>query len=234
MNKLLGILGGMGPLASTAFLQTIYRKNIKKGCEQDYPNVILHSIPTIPNRCDAVASKRRLFENILANSLQTINISPVSKIVVCCVTSHQFFYCLPFEISNKIISLVDVIKSELDKLEEKKSALLLASKPTYQAGLFDDKHIITPSDADKQYIHDIIYNKLKPGLSIEPIYEEISWLLAEYNTDTFIAGCTEFHLLTNFIESNGLGGLGKTGMNFIDPLMTIAENLRDLLETKYN
>ena len=43
-EKILGILGGMGPLASTGFLKTIYEQNLGGGPEQNYPDVILHSI----------------------------------------------------------------------------------------------------------------------------------------------------------------------------------------------
>jgi aspartate/glutamate racemase len=43
-KKTLGILGGMGPLASLAFLRTIYECNLNGAIEQEYPSIVLRSL----------------------------------------------------------------------------------------------------------------------------------------------------------------------------------------------
>ena len=53
MSKILGILGGMGPLASAEFLRTVYDLNITHP-EQDSPSCVLLSDPTVPDRTQAI------------------------------------------------------------------------------------------------------------------------------------------------------------------------------------
>lgn len=53
MSKTLGILGGMGPLASAEFLRTLYELNITYP-EQNSLSCILLSDPTIPDRTQAI------------------------------------------------------------------------------------------------------------------------------------------------------------------------------------
>lgn len=48
----LGVLGGMGPLASAEFLKTIYECSVAGG-EQRSPSVIMYSDPTFPDRTEA-------------------------------------------------------------------------------------------------------------------------------------------------------------------------------------
>ena len=229
-EKTLGILGGMGPLASTGFLKTIYEQNLGSWPEQSYPDVILHSISSVPDRSASFAGNREdeLFERLYKN-VKTLNDTNVSKIVICCITSHYYLPRLPPEISAKIISLIDVIIGSL--MATKRPALLLATSGTYQKELFftpahrnAKEYILIPDDTDKARIHKIIYDKLKPGKNTASVYPEIKELLRKYGTDTFIAGCTEFHNLVAYLLSQGINDI-----SFIDPLLIIAKNLKAIM-----
>lgn len=216
----LGIIGGLGPFASTAFLQTIYDVNIKGvNKEQELPNVITLSVPMIPDRTEAMEALDDKVRIALSEQLRTMCIFPVKKIVICCVTSHLL---LPYTIehfSYKLLSLIDVMEDEINRRET--PALLLASKGSYQKGLLsNNENVITPSKNDQELINSLIYEKLKRGVDIEEVYRGVYSLLETYGTDTFIAGCTEFHLLTRYLIQNRYNLI-----RFIDPLMTIANNL---------
>ncbi|MEI6260568.1 MAG: aspartate/glutamate racemase family protein, partial [Deltaproteobacteria bacterium] len=134
-QKTLGILGGMGPLASLAFLRTIYECNLLGSIEQDYPNIVLHSLSSVPDRTRSLLGNA---ENALADSLvrnlRILNASGVSNIVICCFTSHALISRIPKEIAEKIVSLVDLTAREL--IVRKERALLLASLGSYQREVF--------------------------------------------------------------------------------------------------
>ncbi len=219
-------------MASTAFLKSIYSYNIGNNDEQLYPDVILHSISSVPDRTQSFADNNDgLFLERLLHNLEVLNSTGVNKIVVCCYTSHYVFPRLPSHILNKIISLVDLAAHELIKKRE--PSLLLATQGAYQKNLFKNEelcknagqYIIEPEDDDKERIHNIIYNKLKKGGDLESVYVDVKDLTGKYNVKSFIAGCTEFHLLVDHILSNG-----SPEIAFIDPLITIAQNLDDFLE----
>jgi aspartate racemase len=230
-KKVLGILGGMGPLASLAFLRTIYEHNHWGTIEQAYPDVILHSLASIPDRTRALLSSS---ENDLAapliSSLRTLAACGVSKIIICCFTSHALIHRLPDDIKTKIVSLVDLTAREL--LDRRKPALLLASLGSYQKEVFKStaeilkaqNYILSPDEHDKRRIHCLIYDYLKPGRPVGPVCNAVKELLAKYRVDTFIAGCTEFHLLSRHILETGL-----TDVSFVDPLVSIARWADQLL-----
>ena len=48
-KEILGVVGGMGPLASAEFVKTIYEHSLGER-EQASPTVLMHSDPTFPDR----------------------------------------------------------------------------------------------------------------------------------------------------------------------------------------
>jgi len=228
----LGILGGMGPLASLEFLRTIYECNLVGSIEQDYPDIVLHSLSSVPDRTRSLLGNA---ENALADSLirnlRTLNASGVTKIVICCFTSHALISRLPKDIAEKLVSLVDLTAREL--MVRKERALLLASLGSYQRDVFRSTtdalkakdYIVAPDEKDKAIIHGLIYEYLKPGKDVAPVYATVKELLDKYGLSSFIAGCTEFHLLSRHIHANIIPGI-----SFVDPLFLIARRMDRILE----
>jgi len=225
-NQITGILGGMGPLASSEFLKTIYEQKLNDQPEQYHPNVILHSIPSIPDRTQVIYDHSESgFFPVLNQHLNMLYHANVTKIIICCVTSHYFLPDISKAILDKIISLLKVGCSELAKIQA--PALLLATKGTYLKQLFEReaelndtrKYLVIPSDEDKVLIHNLIYDHLKKGKNTLKVYDQVKWMLKKYRVNLFIAGCTEFHLLAKYMIERG-----ETDY-FIDPLMTIAKDL---------
>ena len=91
----LGVLGGMGPLASAEFLKSIYEVEIP-GPEQNTPAVVLHSDPSMPDRTTAFLNGRSeiVLERFIT-ALERLDREGVSKIVVCCITIHYLLPQLP-------------------------------------------------------------------------------------------------------------------------------------------
>ena len=96
MGKNLGILGGMGPLASAKFLSTVYRLNLVEP-EQEAPNCILLSDPSFPNRTKAIlagntggspAVLRRPSWNCAVKG-RIASSSPASRSTTCCPRSQD-------------------------------------------------------------------------------------------------------------------------------------------------
>src|SRR5438105_2614603 len=196
MTEALGILGGMGPLASAEFLKTIYEFNVS-GPEQKAPACILYSDPSVPDRTQAIISgSEDLMLGRLTTALEGLVQLRVGKIVIACVTSHHLFSKLPAHLSAKIISLVDLIIAEV--LRSQTKSLLLCSNGTRKKQLFEHhqqwsearEFIVLPSDDDQTTVHDLIY-QLKMNGSTYDAMETVFALLDRYHVDSFIAACTE-------------------------------------------
>src|SRR5947209_3814698 len=89
-HPLCGILGGMGPLASTEFLNNIYRLSLGR-TEQDMPRVVLLSDPTVPDRTTAIRiGQIQEVVHDLQSLLMRLVQMEADQIAIACVTAHFF------------------------------------------------------------------------------------------------------------------------------------------------
>lgn len=225
-QKILGVLGGMGPLASAEFLRTIYQCGLRER-EQESPIVLLYSDPTVPDRTEALlGGDHDALLKGLSESLSRLFDFGVSKVVVCCVTAHYLLGKLPAHLSRRVISLLDVVFAHLAGSRERH--LLVCTNGTRQLRIFQNhpaweslKHyVVLPDEADQDLIHrEIIYGiKKNRGLGeVQPLLES---LLAKYEVTSFIAGCTEIHLIAKQL-TDGRNAHGQ--FSCLDPLTLLAQ-----------
>lgn len=223
-RQLWGIMGGMGPLASAEFVKTIYEL-CPEDEEQLAPPLILWSDPRMPDRTDCVLDGRQdLLLKKLSEGLRRLIACDVTGIVICCVTIHQVIDLLPPDLRSKIISLLDVIFE--DVLKHERRYLLLCTKGTRKVRLFEGHRlwnstqgrIVLPSEKDQERIHELIY-RIKQYKHCSADLQFLNELVQSYGVDSFIAGCTEIHVL---VRDYGLAqGFAQAGP-CLDPLMVLA------------
>jgi aspartate racemase len=228
---MLGILGGMGPLASAEFLKTIYRLNLS-GSEQEAPSCVLLSDPSFPDRTEAILEgSTDVLARRLTSALEELSSLGAERIVIACVTIHHLLPQVPERLRRKVVSLLDVIAEEVRAARQ--PHLLLATTGTRTARIFE-RHEGWDSiaewvrllDADDQHrLHDWIY-RLKRS---EPAESCLAWLESlpqRYGTDRFIFACTELHLL---VEPLSRSERIIQASHVIDPLLLVARDLHKLL-----
>src|SRR5262245_32754287 len=127
-RRILGILGGMGPLASAEFLQTLYRWNIVEP-EQDAPACVLLSDPSFPDRTEAILSgSTGALAERLTRALEELCRMGADRILIACVTIHHVLPEVPEPLQRKVISLIDLAVEEA--LAAPRPRLLLATVGT--------------------------------------------------------------------------------------------------------
>lgn len=226
-NKVLGILGGLGPRASAEFLKTIYEHSLGER-EQDSPRVLLYSDPTFPDRTDTLLTGNcdDLLKQLIV-SLNSLCGQGVSRIVICCVTIHYLLPRVPEDLRARITSLVDVVLTELRRKQEKH--LLICSTGARKMKIYQHhprweeakEYVVWPDEDDQQSIHHLIY-RIKGNEDTQKLIPIIEALLVKYNVNSFVAGCTEIHLLAkHFHQANNRPGY----YGCLDPLIIIAEEL---------
>lgn len=234
MKNLLGILGGMGPLASAEFLRTIYEFNIVKP-EQKAPACILYSEPRFPDRTEAIlmGSDVMLIKHLI-EAFEKFESLGVSKIVIACITIHYFLPKIPLHMQEKVINLIDVTIEEVLNIKEKH--LLLCTHGTIQAKIFQTNkkwnffkdYILFPIEDEQNKIHNLIY-KIKEENTKEAliVYENyLETLSNKYKINNFIAACTEFHIVNKYMMNSD--NFNKK-YSIIDPLLLIAKNIDKLI-----
>ncbi|HTG33798.1 MAG TPA: amino acid racemase [Thermoanaerobaculia bacterium] len=232
--KTLGILGGMGPLASAEFLRTIYDLNLKDP-EQDSPLCVLLSDPTIPDRTQAILEgSEDLLLARLCQALQTLSSIGAERIVIACVTAHHFLPHVPEPLRRKIVSLIDLVIDEV--LAIPRRYLLLTTKGTRAAGVFERherwseiaRWIVHPGSAEQRELHEQLYLLKKAQ---EPSGDSLGWLeglASRHAVEGIIFGCTELHLLSRPLSRRPGRSLSE---RTIDPLLIVARDLEILLNS---
>ena len=226
MKKVLGILGGMGPLASAEFLKTIYDLNIG-AVEQESPVCILFSDPTVPDRTEEIINGTE--EILLARLVRTLDALcrlGADKIVIVCVTIHYLLPKVPEPLRAKVISLIDLIFDEVLATEERH--LVLCTSGTRKADIFQNHdrwelikpQVVFADEDDQHFVHDLIL-KIKTNQIDDCLWSLFDDLSNRYRVDSFIAGCTEFHLLVKLMKREG-----APQYRFVDPLFTLARDLK--------
>ena len=223
-REVLGIVGGLGPMASAEFLKTVYEYGIGEN-EQDAPVVLMYSDPTFPDRTDAfLAGEDELLLERLTGALQTLSDSGASRFVICCMTIHYLLPRLPVHLAARVVSLLDVI---FDNLEPPRRHLLICSNGTRKLELFQnhsqwERHkseIVLPDDDDQNKIHHELIYPIKKRPDFHRLKLFLETLLQRYEVDSFIAGCSEIHLLAKHFVFNG----NRTAAyGCLDPLTIIA------------
>jgi aspartate racemase len=228
----LGILGGMGPLASAAFIETVYRLNLAEP-EQRSPVCILYSDPGFPDRTEAIlAGRTAVLARRLTTALGKLVELGADRIVIACITIHHLLPNLPVRLRERVISLVDLVVDEV--LRAPRPLLLLTTNGTRAAAIFERherwRHVAPwvarLDDDDQAELHARIYG-LKANRRLADCIAWLDWLLPRYGGEGFLFGCTDLHILHRELAP----ACGGRDDRVVDPLLIAARDLSRLLST---
>lgn len=208
MGKL-GVIGGMGPLAT----QLLYKKIIEKTevkCDQEHIDMIILSHASMPDRTAAIKSgnTHEVFSALLKDA-QMLEQNKVDAIAIPCNTSHYFWKPLQAEVEVPVINMVRKTVQRIKKENPNiKKVGLLATDGTVYTGIYAheceklDIECITPYKEIQELVMNIIYKQIKVGKrgSVED-FARIDSYLKQNGCEAGILACTE---LSCFRENNTL------------------------------
>lgn len=208
MGKL-GILGGMGPLA-TQLLYKMIIENTAASCDQEHINMIILNHATIPDRTAAIKSgKTKGVLDILLKDAAMLENNGCTAIAIPCNTSHYFYDELQ-EKSN--IPIINMVRSAIDDIKKDKPNIkkigILATDGTVYADIYRKEcsklgiDAVYPDCDIQKIVMDIIYNQIKKGEKGDPSdFAVIDSYLKDKGCEGAILACTE---LSCYKENNGL------------------------------
>lgn len=186
-RKILGVLGGMGPLATQLFYGMIIEKT-DAGCDQDHLNMIILSHAEIPDRTKAIKEGRtgELLQVLLEDARMLEN-NGAGVIAIPCNTSHVLYDRLQESVGVPIINMVEEAAAYIaDRFREPGIRIaVLATDGTVGTGLYQKALEragiipVVPGPESQKLIMKLIYDGVKSGGDIEfsdflTIQEEIS------------------------------------------------------------
>ena len=212
--KKLGILGGMGPLATMILYNKIILKT-RANEDQEHIHTIIDSNTEIPDRTSFILGNGDNPLPKLKSSIDMLNNADVDLIVMPCNTAHYFIDDLK---KYSKAPMLNMVKLTADISDSK--TCLLATKGTCDAKIYQkyNKKIIIPDDDIIKRLMIVIYelksnNKAK---SIE-VFREVIEELKDRGFDKFILGCTELSALYDLYPD--IEG------DFIDPMDVMIDEI---------
>ena len=199
MTKVLGVLGGMGPLATVDFLRKLIEET-PAARDEDHIPVIAWSVPQIPSRPPAITSNGESPLPAMLAGLRTLKTAGAVAIAIPCNTAHYWYDDLVREGGLPIIHIADAALAELaSRRVTGKTIGLIATTGTLAAGFFQQRlavrgyHHVINTDADIEAlvlpaIAHVKRNELDAAAALLAI---AVGKLIDAGAATVILGCTE-------------------------------------------
>ena len=201
MKKKLGIIGGLGPLATAYFMRRIIEMT-DAATDQDNIEMVIYNTPSIPDRTGFIlgTSEESPLPKIieLANKLEKEN---VDYIAMPCITAHYFHD----QIADTVfVPVSNGIRETAQYLSERgiTKVGIMATDGTATMHLFDsvfkdyDIKCIYPDRECQKLVMSIIYDDVKAGKPVKmEEFDLIKAQLLEKEAEVILLGCTELSIV---------------------------------------
>ena len=218
-KKIVGVIGGMGPLATV----DLYRKIVERtlaDCDQAHVRTIIDSNTNIPDRTAALLSGGESPVRELQSSARLLERAGAQVLVMPCHTAHCFYDEVQAAVQVPVLNMIQLTVQEL-KLRGVARAGLLATDGAVQSGIYQ-RHfegsgieLLLPDPEGQAALMDMIYSGVKAGRTDYDTQAVRTVLdrLMDAGAQTLILGCTE---LPPAFEMYGLDYPN------LDPTLTLA------------
>ncbi len=200
-NKLLGVLGGLGPMATVYFYELLTSLTDARS-DQEHIDMVISSRATTPDRTAYILGQSDVDPiNAMIEDANKLVAFGAQIIAIPCNTAHYFYDQLSAAVDVPILNIVEESVAYLKKDGIKKFGLL-ATDGTVKSGTYqkycEDHDIlcVTPDTSHQSRVMEIIYDQIKQGKSVnmESFYE-IAHYMRSLGCERIILGCTELSLI---------------------------------------
>ncbi len=203
--RTIGVLGGMGPVATVEFLHRVLTLSQREhGAVQDgeYPPILAYSLSLQGSSEQGVRSPR-LLAHELVHGIEALQRGGADFVVIPCNTAHRFVTRLRRAVSIPILSIVDLTVREVAHRDRRRVGVL-ASESSLAEGLYARPLLserivaIDPTGPERGELTRVILNvmggrrALSDRLAVQRIVERMRRV---DGIDGIIVGCTELSLV---------------------------------------
>lgn len=199
MKSVLGVLGGMGPLATVDFLRKLIEET-PAAEDEDHIPVIAWSVPQIPSRPAAIVGDGESPLPAMLAGVETLRNAGAVAIAIPCNTAHYWYAELERDGGLPIVHIADAALEELAARRISGKAIgLIATRGTLAAKFFQERLearglvpvINDESDIDRYVLPAIVHvkrNELDPAAALLEVAVQ---KLVDGGAAGIILACTE-------------------------------------------
>ena len=208
-NITVGVLGGLGPMASVYFYEMVVNMTDAK-TDQEHVDMIITNRATTPDRTAFIeGSSNEDPSNILIDDAKKLEQYGVDFIVMTCNTAHYFYDKILKSVNIPLINIVEETIKHAKYTNHKKLGIL-ATTGNVKTSLYQkmcekyDIDYLVLDEKRQSQIMEIIYDDIKSGkpANMDKFNSIVDYLKLN-NCDGVILGCTELSILKN---DNNLDG----------------------------
>ncbi len=215
----LGVLGGMGPLATADFLRKLVKKT-PADIDQKHIPVLLYGDCTTPDRTASVVGTGPSPLPHLLAGIRFLNEQGARAICIPCNSAHCWYDDMQAASSVPILHIVKASAAQVGRKNPKASRVgVLSTLGTHRMGIYRHMltdlgyEVVTPTDDEFDTLISpaIAMNKANQWTEAEHLYDAAAERLWERGAEIIVLGCTEIPFgmerqyranATKFVDSN--------------------------------
>lgn len=200
-TKLLGVLGGLGPMSTFRFCELL-TAHTRAVCDADHIDMLISSRASTPDRTAFIlGSSAQSPLPAMKEETDRLVRGGAGLIVIPCNTAHYFYDALAADCP---VPMLNIIRETVDHLHRRgiRSFGLLATEGTVRSRSYHrytegtGMECLIPTDAEQQTITDIIYGAVKRGETPDMnAFRRVADALLGRGCEALVLGCTELSLL---------------------------------------
>ncbi len=200
-GKLLGVLGGLGPMSTVYFCELLIT-HTRASCDSDHIDMIVSSRATTPDRTAFILGESdRDPLPVMQEETARLCRAGADLIVIPCNTAHYFYDGLQKSCTVPILNIIRETVFHLHRRGIKRFGLL-ATAGTVASGAYG--HVcaplgiecMTPTPDEQSIITELIYRQIKQNLPPDrAAFLRVADAMRLRGCEVLVLGCTELSLL---------------------------------------
>lgn len=196
-RKTVGIIGGMGPLATADLFRKIVENTDAKN-DREHLRVLIDNNTAIPDRTEAVLKGGETPVPQMVKSARLLEEMGADLLLIPCNTAHCFHHDVQEAVSVPVLHMIQITAETLKK-RGIKTVGLLATDGTVACGLYGkacnsyEIAVLCPEPEEQKSVMDLIYNGVKAGRNDydATAVKRVICNLRRRGAEAIILGCTE-------------------------------------------
>lgn len=207
MNNRVGVIGGMGPMATAKFMELVIN-NTKAEKDQDNVDMLICQYSSTPDRTSYILGDSNEDPALsMINAAKLLERENCAFLVMPCNTATFFYNKIADEISISLINIAEeTVKCCLSKGAKKIG--LMATDGTIKAKVYNeyipsDVELFIPDSNMQKKIMDIIYKEVKQNkIPDKDNFLQVVDYFINNGCDAIVMGCTELSVAIEQLDIN--------------------------------
>lgn len=200
-RKIIGVLGGMGPVATTQYMARVQALT-PATCDQDHLRLLVDCNPYVPSFTPATGAPGPGPETVLADMARRLEAMGAEILVMPCNTAHAYVTAITAATSLPFLNLIEAV-ADAACADGVGTVGVLAADPCLAAGLYQEAFArrgvgaVLPKAAEQATLMELI-QAIKAGslgASTRRGMADLAEDLIARGVEVIVAGCTEVPLV---------------------------------------